>query len=280
MRVARQADRAGAQPADRLNPFEHSASAGATAWSRPSSPAADERRSECGRLHVCDERARRVDDDLGEVGVFLRERRHLVVQAEQIGADEHLAVAIRTGADADGRHVERRGDLRGELRGNRFEHDGKRAGILQRERIVEDELRLARIASALPIAALLIDRLRQHPEMPHHRNADIDEPPHDLDDRLPAFDFHRGRARVFQQASRVAHRFGRRDLIGQKRHVGDDERLLRAAHDRGGVMNHHVERHRQGRVVSEHRRRDRIADEQHVDSRALEQPRHASHRTR
>ncbi|MNC99370.1 hypothetical protein D3C83_176430 [compost metagenome] len=38
-------------------------------------------------------------------------------------------------------------------------------------------------------------------------------------------------------------------------------------------MNHHVERHRQGRVVPEHGCRDRIAHEQHVDSRALEEPR-------
>ena len=166
------------------------------------------------------------------------------------------------------------GDLRGELRWNRLEHDGKRAGVLQRERIVEDQLCLLGIAPALAISALLIHRLRQHAEMPHYRNADIDEPLHDVDDRLAAFDFHRGRSCVFQQTSRVAHRFGGCDLIGQKRHVGNDERLLRAAHDGGGVMNHHVERHRQRRVVPEHGRGHRIADQQHVDTRALEQPRH------
>ena len=66
------------------------------------------------------------------------------------------------GADADGRHLERRGDLRGKLGRDRLEHDGERAGVLQRERIFDDELGLARIASALPVAALLVDRLRQH----------------------------------------------------------------------------------------------------------------------
>ena len=50
--------------------------------------------------------------------------------------------------------------------------------------------------------------------------------------------------------------------------------LLGAADDGRRVMNHHVERDRQRRVVAEHRRRHRVADEQHVDARTLEQPRH------
>ena len=54
-----------------------------------------------------------------------------VVQAEQVRADQHLAIAVGTGADADGRNVERGGHAGREIGRNRFEHDGERAGILQ-----------------------------------------------------------------------------------------------------------------------------------------------------
>ncbi len=165
--------------------------------------------------------------------------------------DQHLAIAIRSRANADGRHFKCGGRAGREIGRNRFEHDGERSGILQRERVVEDDLRVAWIAAALPVAALLVHRLRRHAEVPHHRYAHVDEPADDIDHRTATLDLDGRRAGVLQQASGIAHGFGCRHLVGQKRHVGDDERALRSTHDRGRVMNHHVERDRQGRVVPE-----------------------------
>ncbi len=50
--------------------------------------------------------------------------------------------------------------------------------------------------------------------------------------------------------------------------------LLSSAHDGSRVMNHDVERHRQRRVIAEYGGRDRIAHEQDVDPRPLEQSSH------
>ena len=103
--------------------------------------------------------------------------------------------------------------------------------------------------------ALLIHRLRQYTEMPHHRDAHIDEPRTTSITDCPPSTLTAAAPASFSKAS-IANRLRRRDLIGEKRHVGDDQRSFRSTHHRGGVMNHHLEGDGQRGVVAEHRRRD------------------------
>jgi hypothetical protein len=64
-----------------------------------------------------------------EVGVAAHELgRDAVLDAEHVVEHEHLAVAARPGADADGGDVDRVGDHAGHLVGHALEHDGEAAG--------------------------------------------------------------------------------------------------------------------------------------------------------
>ena len=71
--------------------------------------------------------------------------------------------------------------------------------------------------------------LRLQAEVAHHRNADVDQPLHDVDDRAAAFELHGGGAAFLKKPAGVADRFRDADLEGEKRHVGDDECALGAA---------------------------------------------------
>ncbi len=62
---------------------------------------------------------------------------------------------------------------------------------------------------------------------------------------------------------------GRR--VGQERHVGDDQRALRAADDGLRVVDHLGHRHADGRLVAEHDLAERIADEEHRDAGLVEE---------
>jgi hypothetical protein len=156
--------------------------------------------------------------------------------------------------------------------GNRFEHDGERAGIAQRDRIFARGRRgdLGRSRSS---RIRLTHRLRLQAEVPHHRDADVDEPPHDVDAPAAAFELHGRGAAFLQQPARIAYRLSDADLIREKRHVDDDERASCRGR-RARVVQHVVERHRQRVLVSEHDHAQRVADENHIDSGAIQQTRH------
>ena len=79
------------------------------------------------------------------------------------------------------------GDGAREVRGNRFQHDRERAGLFERR--ASSTERVASAGGGLAwIAADAVHRLRQESEMSHHRNADVDEPLDDVEDRAAAFE--------------------------------------------------------------------------------------------
>ncbi len=94
-------------------------------------------------------------------------------------------------------------------------------------------------------------------------------------DARPTFQLHRGCAAFLNQSARVAHRFLDGYLVGQKRKVGDDQRSFDATADRARMMNHHVERHWQRRVVTQHNHAHRITDKNHIEAGPIEKPGHA-----
>ena len=75
-------------------------------------------------------------DERGGIGIaadkFGRRREG---EADQIVEDENLAVAVGSGADADGGDGQLGGDFGSHFAGNAFEHDSSGARLGQRERI-------------------------------------------------------------------------------------------------------------------------------------------------
>ena len=64
-----------------------------------------------------------------------------------------------------------------------------------------------------------------------------------------------------------------RDVETAVRHIGDEQRALRAATNRARVVQHFFQRDRQSAVVAEHDHAERIADEQNVHAGFIEQAR-------
>src|SRR5438309_9370095 len=92
--------------------------------------------------HILVELAGRGFDRLTEFGVLADKLRDMVgIQAEDILNDEHLPIAVRSGADADRGDRQRLRDPLAELAGDRREHRGNRARPFPRPGIIEDLLR-------------------------------------------------------------------------------------------------------------------------------------------
>ena len=208
-------------------------------------------------------------------GVLLHEgRNEAVEQAQHVVAHEHLAVAMRTGADADRRNVERGARRLRDLFGNRLEHDREGAGILQCERVGDERIRVLRASGLLDVAANLVHRLRLQSEVSHHRDADVHHPAHGIEHRTSTLELDGGGSALLEQPARVAHGLFDADLIREERHVGHDERARGAPHDGARVMEHVVERHGERVLVAEHDHAHRVADQDARPRRLVQQARH------
>src|SRR5512141_128968 len=79
----------------------------------------------------------------GEVSVFLEELRlEPIVETQQVGKNEYLAVTLRARADSDCRNRDSFADSTGELGWNQLEHQREGACILERACLVDHALRL------------------------------------------------------------------------------------------------------------------------------------------
>ncbi len=217
------------------------------------------------------ERVRRVP---AELGVALDEA-HLRLgrEAEHVVVDEDLGVAGRPGADPDRRDLEPLGDLAGDLGRYALEHDREDARVLERERRVGDRARREDVAALDAVAAELGDGLGREADVAH----DGDTGPHDRVDGVPhvlaALELHAVGAALLEEPSGVPDRLLDRDLVAEEGHVADDEAALPRADDRLAVVDHLVERHGQGRLVPEEDVRERVADEDDLDSGFVHGPR-------
>ncbi len=108
-------------------------------------------------------------------------------------------------------------------------------------------------ASVLPTARKppeLMDRLRDQPDVSHHRDPDLHQPAHGVEDGPAALQFDGRRAALLHQAPGIANRVGNTGLVRKKRHVGHHQGAPRAADHRARMVDHRFERHRHRGVVA------------------------------
>src|SRR5271157_2178868 len=77
----------------------------------------------------------RLADDVPDLGIAPDEAELLIREADDVMQDQDLAVALRPGADADGRDRNGMGQPPGEIPGNLLEHDSEAPCSLQSFRI-------------------------------------------------------------------------------------------------------------------------------------------------
>jgi hypothetical protein len=110
----------------------------------------------------------------------------------------------------------------------------------------------------------LVNGLRREADVRHHRNARVHARAQCRVHPHTAFELHRVRPALLNEAPRVANRLPRADLIRQERQIRDDQRAPHAAHHAPRVINHLLQRDRQRCRVSLHHHADGIAHEDRV----------------
>src|SRR5438876_963058 len=88
-------------------------------------------------------------------------------QPEDVLDDEHLGVAMRPSADADGGNGERLRDALPERAGNALQHDSKGARLFQGFGVIDDLLGGLVAAALDAVAAELVDERRGEAEVSH-----------------------------------------------------------------------------------------------------------------
>ena len=170
--------------------------------------------------------------------------------------------------------VELRRDLLGEVERDALEDDREGARLLDRARIGDDALTLAGSAAATStlhtVPAHAVDRLRRQADVGHDRDVDGSERGDGVRHGDAALELHRLGAAFLDQAAGVAQRILRAHLVGEERQVADEQRPLPRARHHAAVVDHLVERHRQGRVESLDDHAERVADQDDVDARMVD----------
>ncbi len=88
------------------------------------------------------------------------------------------------------------------------------------------------------------------------------------------FQLDRLAAGFFQDAAGIFDRLERPGVTVGKRHVDDHQRPLHGPADHFGMVDHFVERDRQGGRMPLHDHRQRVADQQTLDAGGVQQPGH------
>src|ERR1051325_2260042 len=141
-----------------------------------------------------------VADRAARFGVALDERRREAAEEADGGVeDEHLAVAMRAGADADGRDADALRDEPRELRGHELEHDAPAPGALEGHRALDDAPHAFLVLALALVAAERGRGLRREADVAEHRDAGIHQRFHDGHHLHAALELHRIGARVLHE---------------------------------------------------------------------------------
>src|SRR5579864_4235304 len=218
------------------------------------------------RLHLGDVLRESRDRNLRQVRVPLRELRLEVGEnAQQVVAEQDLAVGARTRADADRRDLELlRNDTRDRGR-HRFEFEHEAAGVLDGERVGQD-LHRRRGGTSLDLeAAEDGNRVRRESDVRGRRNAGIDERLQDMRLRLATLRLDRIAARFLHETGRIGKR-AIDGVVALIRHAAEHERVRRTAPHGGRVQHHHVHRRRNRIRMAVRDHREAVADDGDVDA--------------
>ena len=182
----------------------------------------------------------------------LHEARHFArINAQHVVQHQHLTVALRARADANGWNAQGVGDARSERRGNHLEHQHRGACGFDRTRICQQMRGIAIAPRLHAIAAELMNALRCQAQMPAYRNAACCDEGHCFHQpcvvAARAFDLDHLRASLHQHRRALIRRRWRRVIRGE-RQVADQPglavRIRQPTRDARNVVAHLFERDR------------------------------------
>ncbi|HEX4157017.1 MAG TPA: hypothetical protein VHY79_00955, partial [Rhizomicrobium sp.] len=125
-------------------------------------------------------------------------------EREHVVRDQHLAVAIGSGTNADNGDVQGGREMARGFVGNAFDHNRERARGLESTAIFEELLLLFACAPLTPEPANGVNGLRLQANVSHDGNARCNNAGNRGCDRLTTFDFDRCSTAILQQPPGVA----------------------------------------------------------------------------
>lgn len=180
--------------------------------------------------------------------------------ADEVVGDHDLAAAMRTGADADGGDVGEGGDFAGELRFDELEDEGEGAGFFDGGGVGEEAFAFGLGLALDLVAALLLDRLREHADVAHDGKtggAQGGDFGCDLDAALELDGLSTGIGELAGVGDGVGG-----GLVGVVGEIADDEGAGLGAGDGGDVVLDFGERDVRGVRITENDHADGVADEE------------------
>src|SRR5690606_12994309 len=138
------------------------------------------------------------------------------------------------------------------------------------ERVRDEPLAAAAVATLHLEATELVERLRCQPDVAHHRDAGGHQPVYELGMYGAALELDRVAAAFLDEPAAVCPALIDRRPVRHERHVAADVRALGAANDGAAVVGHLLESDRECGVMSLHDHAERIADQEHVGSAFVE----------
>lgn len=194
------------------------------------------------------------------------------VQAQHVLQHQHLSTAVVAGPNADGRHRNGVRDGLGQGGRNPLKHHAENTRIHKGLGVLQQG-RCGFLTAPLDfVSAEFVEGLGGKPQVPHDGDARFDQALHRFGNAASAFQFYRFGPAFLQQAPGVSQGLFTADLIGHKRHVGDQQRTLQATGHGAAVIDHVFQRNGQGRLVTLHHVAQRIADQHHVHAGLIDQP--------
>lgn len=210
-----------------------------------------------------------VDDGFPEVGVRFGVPRGVAgVDAQQVVEDEDLSVASSASADTDGGNAHGRGDFGSGFGRDTFEDDREGAGMFRGLGVGQQ---LAFVALHA-VAAELMNALWPKSAMGHYRNASGNEPSDYLRLLHSALKLDRLAPRLLEDAAGVFDGLMDAQMEAGERHVDDDQRMAHRAAYEFGMVDHFLQRDRQGVGMALNDHRKAIAHENTFDVGSVDQP--------
>jgi len=204
-------------------------------------------------------------DGFSEIGVAFKELgRELLAQPQHIVSDENLPIALGGCTDTNSGYGDGLGNLVGNVLVGGFDDTGEGAGLGDGLGVLHDFLSRAGVGSLCVIATQGRKGLRHQTDVSHDGNVMFHEKRYGRGDFLSAFDFDSVCARFSNDSGGMTKGKGGRLMTRSKGHIHHDAGALTGAHDGFGVLNHHRQTHRVGRLHAIKSHGDRIAHQQNV----------------
>ena len=195
------------------------------------------------------------------------------VEPEGVIKHQDLAITFGAGADADGRNSQATGDFPSQLSRHQLQDDSKTPRLLKTLGLGPQTFCRSFFPALHPVPSKGVNRLWDQAKVAHDGDPGLNKRLHRLaGGRSSTLQFHSLDTGFFQHPTGISESVFRRNLEGEEWHIQDQEGLRRPPSNGLPVVNHLVQRNRDGVRVAQYHLTQGVANKEEVDPSFLHQP--------